>query len=168
MDAKAIDLQSGAEKVTGSLASAAPALTGRWQAIVAALGMLLTLGVIVLDRRWILLAMVVAVTAAMMVVGMRHRPVRLAFEVGEGEKHAVVFEFNKFWGSLRIAVDGEMLVRELRIFSASPRASWEFSVGTFEPHLVRIEKRRALVLAGARPQPVRAYVDGVLAAEGVA
>ena len=46
--------------------------------------------------------------------------------------------------------------------------TYEFAVGSTERHQVRIEKHRARVLAGSRPQPVYAYVDGLLTAEGIA
>jgi len=46
--------------------------------------------------------------------------------------------------------------------------TYEFAVGSTERHQVRIEKHRARVLAGSRPQPVYAYVDGRLTAEGIA
>jgi Pyruvate/2-oxoacid:ferredoxin oxidoreductase gamma subunit len=45
---------------------------------------------------------------------------------------------------------------------------YELTIGDHEIHEVRIEKDRALVLAGARRQLIRAYVDDVLTAEGVA
>ena len=41
-------------------------------------------------------------------------------------------------------------------------------VGRQEQHQVRIEKHRKQLLAGFRPQPVYAYVDGQLVAEAVA
>lgn len=92
----------------------------------------------------------------------------LEFEVGHREKHHVAFSFNKFWGNLAISVDGSPVVRDLRVYSITLTKSYSFRVGANEAHDVRIEKDRALLLAGARRQPVRAYVDDVLTAEGVA
>lgn len=93
---------------------------------------------------------------------------RLEFDVGHQEKHGVVFSFNKFWGNLSITVDGSPAVRDLRTFSVSLTKTSRLTIGDQEIHKVRIEKDRALLLAGARRQPVRAYVDDVLVAEGAA
>jgi len=80
----------------------------------------------------------------------------------------VVFRFDTFWGNLSITVDGRPVVQDLRLFSVELMKTYRFSVGAEELHEVRIEKDRHALLAGARPQPVRAYVDDVLTAEGVA
>ena len=103
-----------------------------------------------------------------LLVGARSPSMQLEFEVGQAEKHRVVFSFNKFWGNLAITVDGSPVVRDLRTFSVSLTKTYELTIGDRETHEVRIEKDRALVLAGARRQPIRAYVDDVLTAEGVA
>ncbi|WP_197680488.1 hypothetical protein [Microlunatus sagamiharensis] len=103
-----------------------------------------------------------------LILGARSKPTRLAFPVGSAETHEVVFSFDKFWGNLSVTVDGVPAVRDLRTVSVSLTKTYCFSVGVHERHEVRIEKDRALLLAGARRQPVRAYVDGVLAAETVA
>ena len=47
-------------------------------------------------------------------------------------------------------------------FSVKLTRSWERQVG---PHLVRIEKRRPLLLAGFRPSDYKVFVDGRLIAE---
>jgi hypothetical protein len=39
---------------------------------------------------------------------------------------------------------------------------FEFNVGQQEQHKVAIEKQRALLLAGLRPQKYRVFVDGQL------
>jgi hypothetical protein len=80
----------------------------------------------------------------------------------------VVFSFNKFWGTLAITVDGTNIVRTVHLGSLELVKTYEFAVGTTERHQVRIEKHRARVLAGFRPQPVYAYVGGRLVAEGIA
>ena len=91
----------------------------------------------------------------------------LEFQVGTSEKHDVVFSFNKFWGNLATTVDGVPAVRNLRTVSVKLTETYNLTVGVREVHEVRIEKDRALLLAGARRQPVRAYVDEVLTAEAV-
>jgi hypothetical protein len=80
----------------------------------------------------------------------------------------VVFSFDKFWGNLAITVDGANIVRTVRIASLELVKAWEFDVGVDERHHVRIEKHRPRLFAGFRPQPVYAYVDGRLIAEGAA
>lgn len=107
-------------------------------------------------------------TVVALVVGVRWRPMHLEFEVGDLERHHVEFSFNKFWGNLAIRVDGAPVIRDLRTFSFSLTKTYRFTVGVEEAHEVRIEKDRALLLAGARRQPVRGYVDDVLVAEGAA
>jgi hypothetical protein len=107
-----------------------------------------------------------AVMVTVLVVGwLRSRPVELAFDVGLHERHRVVFRFNPFLGYLAITVDGSPVVRDLPTFTGHLTKAYDFDVGSSELHRVRIEKRRSLVLAGVRVQPVRAYVDDVLSAE---
>ena len=135
--------------------------------IVIGLAGIAVLALAVANRRWFDAFIVCVVTVAL-VLGLRSKPVELAFEVGQHEQHQVMFSFNKFWGNLSITVDGEPAVRDLRMFSLKLRKTYRLSVGSHEVHDVRIEKDRTLLLAGARAQPVRAYVDDVLTAESVA
>ena len=92
----------------------------------------------------------------------------MSFVVGAQEQHTVAFSFDKFWGRLTITVDGQSMVDTVRLASLSTVKTWEFEVGANERHTVRIDKHRAAVFAGFRPQPVYAYVDGLLAAQSVA
>ncbi|GAA4603557.1 hypothetical protein GCM10023107_64560 [Actinoplanes octamycinicus] len=92
----------------------------------------------------------------------------MTFDVGVAERHTVEFSFNKFWGNLSIKVDGINIVRTIRFQSFSLVKKYDFRVGTNEQHFVTIEKHRAQFFAGFRPQPVHAYVDGQLVAQGVA
>ena len=93
---------------------------------------------------------------------------QMTFEVGVNEKHTVFFSFDKFWGGLTITVDGNSVVSTTQIVSMNLVSSWQFSVGVNEVHHVQIDKHRELLFAGFRPQPVYAYVDGVVVAQGVA
>ena len=93
---------------------------------------------------------------------------QMRFEVGEEERHSVVFSFDKFWGGLSITVDGMPVRQELRLLSFKLVKRWEFSVGQQERHAVVIEKERKLLFAGFRPQVCRAFVDGRQVAEAVA
>lgn len=92
----------------------------------------------------------------------------MSFEVGVSERHRVVFTFNKVWGALSITVDAVNVVSTIRVASVELVKRWDFVVGQQEQHQVRIEKHRQLLLAGFRPQPVYAYVDGQLVAQAVA
>jgi len=92
----------------------------------------------------------------------------MTFEVGATEKHTVMFSFDKFWGGLTITVDGNSVVSTTQMFSMNLVSSWQFPVGVSEVHHVQIDKHRELMFAGFRPQPVYAYVDGVVVAQGVA
>lgn len=90
---------------------------------------------------------------------------QFAFEVGQQERHQVSFSFDKVWGRLAITVDGQSVVKDLRVLSLSLIKRYEFTVGIDERREVVIEKERKLLFAGFRPQTCRAYVDGRLVAE---
>lgn len=92
----------------------------------------------------------------------------MTFEVGVEEKHTVFFSFDKFWGGLTIAVDGNSVVNTTQFVTLKLVSTWQFPVGVNEVHHVQIDKHRELFFAGFRPQPVYAYVDGQLVAQGVA
>ena len=134
--------------------------------VLVVLGLGLLVGALVARRWGFGVGGLVVLVAA--VLGLRSRPLRLAFPVGHPETHAVVFSYDRFWGTLSVTVDGRSVVRALRTLSVSLTKTYAFDVGVDEVHHVRIDKHRAAVLAGFRPQPVRAYVDDVLVAEGVA
>jgi hypothetical protein len=84
---------------------------------------------------------------------------QFSFEVGEQEKHLVNLDFNQMVGLLSITVDNREVISELRMFSLSLVKKYEFVVGSYERHNVRIEKERKLFLAGLRKQKYRVYVD---------
>lgn len=92
----------------------------------------------------------------------------LTFDVGADECHTVRFSFNKFWGGLSITVDGHDVVKTVMFASVELVKRYNFVVGTREQHYVTIEHHRKLLFAGFRAQPVYAYVDGALVAQGVA
>jgi hypothetical protein len=83
------------------------------------------------------------------------------FHVGERERHEVAFSFN-VWGRLVICVDGAPIVRKLLLYSLSPVKRYKFRVGSAESHEVVIEKRRKVLLGGAREQTYKVLVDGNL------
>lgn len=87
------------------------------------------------------------------------------FDVGEAERHRVHFFFDQFWGTVRIEVDGRLVIRDFRLFSLTTTKRYRFSVGEQEHHEVVIEKTRPLMVAGLRPQVCRVYVDGQPAGE---
>lgn len=121
-----------------------------------------------LSQRWILIAFFTLIVLGSIVFGFRSQAMELGFDVGSAEKHRVVIRFNKFWGTVNLDVDDEPVVRDMRIFSVSHTQKYFVSVCTAERHEIRIEKDRSAVFAGARRQPVRAYVDNILVAEAVA
>jgi hypothetical protein len=84
---------------------------------------------------------------------------QFSFEVGEQEKHLVNLDYNQMVGLLSITVDNRQVISELRMFSLSLVKKYEFVVGNYERHNVRIEKERKLFLAGLRKQKYRVYVD---------
>jgi hypothetical protein len=92
-------------------------------------------------------------------------PFSLSFTVGEREKHTVVYQFDQFWGWLTITVDGVLTVKSLVTLTFRLVSTFTFDVGITEVHAVRIEKHRALYRSFAKPQPIRAFVDGSLVAE---
>jgi hypothetical protein len=91
---------------------------------------------------------------------MFERHLDFEFEVGEGERHNVAFRFDQMWGPLKISVDGKPVIRKLGMFTLRRTSRYEFSVGSSEPHEVRIEKTRKALVGGFQAQECVAYVDG--------
>ena len=84
------------------------------------------------------------------------------FEVGNQEKHLVTFDFNRFWGNLKITVDNEAVIKDIQFISLSLVKQYRFNVGDTESHNILIEKERKLFFAGFRKQKYRVFVDGKL------
>jgi hypothetical protein len=91
---------------------------------------------------------------------MPDRHLDFEFEVGESERHNVAFKFDQLWGPLKISVDGKPVIKKLGMFSLKRTGRYEFSVGSSEPHEVRIEKTRKALMGGFQAQECVAYVDG--------
>ena len=112
----------------------------------------------------------------------------LIIDVGDEERHTLEFYWGQFLGSVRVKVDGDVVYRgrpiafeELetlshpylylyRTFIAQTTPTllvrtWEFTVGSSESHLVRIDKLRPKLLAGIRPSLFRIFIDGELVGE---
>jgi hypothetical protein len=87
---------------------------------------------------------------------------QLEFEVGQAERHQVVFSFDRFSGSTKIRVDGALVDTDRAIFSVKLVKRYEFGVGQAEKHAVAIEKTRKLLFAGFRPSTYNVFVDGKL------
>jgi len=85
---------------------------------------------------------------------------KFTVKIGENEKQEIFFSFNKFWGNLKISVNGKTIIRDIRIFSVDLVKPYEFKVGEKEIHNIRIEKIRPLLLAGLRTNDYKVYVDG--------
>lgn len=89
----------------------------------------------------------------------------LSFLVGESEVHRIEFDWDQFWGGVRIRVDGVVIRDEVRMLSVHLVKTWQFEVGEHERHVVKIDKTRPLLASAVRPQPLTAYVDGALVAQ---
>ena len=90
---------------------------------------------------------------------------QLRFSVGVEEKHDVLFTYDQVWGRVTLDVDGVTILRDTVVMSFRLVRTWNVVVGTGEMHNVRIEKHRPLLFSFLRPQPLFAYVDGVLVAQ---
>jgi hypothetical protein len=82
------------------------------------------------------------------------------FDVGHQERHRVEFSFNRWWGGLKIKVDGSVVASERLMFSFRLIRRYEFTVGQAEKHLVAIEKKRAALFGGILPSTYRVFIDG--------
>jgi Fas apoptotic inhibitory molecule (FAIM1) len=82
------------------------------------------------------------------------------FDVGHEERHRVEFAFNRWWGRLKIKVDGSVVVSDQLMFSFKLTKRYEFTVGETEKHLVAIVKKRALLFGGALPSTYQVFIDG--------
>jgi hypothetical protein len=91
---------------------------------------------------------------------MTGRRLEFEFEVGRAERHNVAFRFDQLLGPLEISVDGDPVIRKFEMFSLKRVGRYEFSVGSNEPHEVRIEKTRKALLGGFQAQECVTYVDG--------
>jgi hypothetical protein len=87
---------------------------------------------------------------------------KFTVEIGENEKQVIFFSFNKFWGNLKISVNGKTILKDVRMFSVNLVKQYEFKVGQTEIHNIRIEKIRPLIFAGFRTNEYKIYVDGNL------
>ena len=154
--------------MSGSVAPQEPARAGIWQLVLLAAVMVGLYVLAFLSQDWILIAFFTLVVLGSIVFGFRYQAMELGFDVGSDEKHRVIFRFNKFWGTVNLDVDDEPVLREIRIFSINHTQNYVVSVGTAERHEIRIERDWSVFFAGARQQPVRAYVDNILVAEAVA
>lgn len=107
---------------------------------------------------------------------------KFSFEVGQAEPHTVEFYWGQMFGSLKIKIDGRIIEQKSHmLFSPSNITQdlnapdneklkllgievllvekWDFQVGIYEKHQVRIEKERTRVFSGIRPHKYRVYVD---------
>jgi hypothetical protein len=84
------------------------------------------------------------------------------FDVGTAELHRVHFRYDQTGGRVVISVDGLPVVDEVRLVSLTTKKSYRFTVGVQEQHQVHIQKARKVLLAGARPQTAKVWIDGRL------
>lgn len=82
--------------------------------------------------------------------------------IGEQEKHTINYSFNKFWGFLKITVNGIRIIKDLRTYSLNLTTSYEFEVGVKEIYHVRIDKIRPRINGALRSNKYEVYVNGTL------
>lgn len=85
------------------------------------------------------------------------------FDVGQYERHRVEYHFDRFWGRVKILVDGQLVEKTSLLLSFAMTKRFEFTVGHQERHHVVIDKTRKVLLAGFRPSTYNVYVDGQFA-----
>ncbi|OCB71834.1 hypothetical protein B0A79_14960 [Flavobacterium piscis] len=84
---------------------------------------------------------------------------KFTVEVGEKEKQIISYSFNKFWGNVKIIVNGKKVKSDFRLYSTNLSKIYDFEVGTIEKHHIKIEKIRPLIMAGYRSNTYKIYVD---------
>ena len=81
------------------------------------------------------------------------------FKVGEIEIHEVEFYFNQFWGNLYIKLDGNNIIKTVRLFSFHLSKSYKFDVGEKERYSIELEIVRKLFFAGFREHVGKVYIN---------
>ena len=92
---------------------------------------------------------------------------KLQVTVGVREKHVVSFSYNRFSGIASIFSDEGLIRRGLPDSAEGVIQSYTFSIGTTEPHQIKIEREHRRPLAGFRDQPFRVFIDNNLVSEAV-
>jgi len=87
---------------------------------------------------------------------------KFTVEIGNKEKQVISYSFNKFWGNVKIAVNGKKIKSDFRLYSLDLTKTYEFAVGVNEKHDIKIQKIRPLIAAGFRSNTYRIYVDDEL------
>lgn len=90
---------------------------------------------------------------------------KFTVEIGEEEKQVISYSFNKFWGNVKITVNGKKIKSDFRLYSLDLSKVYEFNVGLKEKHEIKIEKIRPQFNAGFRSNTYRIFVDGELLKE---
>ena len=85
--------------------------------------------------------------------------------VGTSEVHQVSFSYDKWWGTARILVNQQQVLKKTEIFSFAITKSFDTTIGTTERHHVRFAKTRQLFFGGFQPQTVQVFIDGQLATQ---
>lgn len=92
-------------------------------------------------------------------LGLPAQLMEFEFDVGTVEVHRVHLRYDQTGGRIVISVDGQPVVDEVRLVSLSTKKAYRFKVGIQEQHDVRIQKERKVLLAGARPQTAKVWID---------
>jgi hypothetical protein len=87
---------------------------------------------------------------------------KFTVEIGKEEKQIISYSFNKFWGNVKITVNGKKVKSDFRMYSLELSKVYNFSVGQNEKHEIKIEKIRPQFNAGFRSNTYRIFVDNEL------
>jgi hypothetical protein len=87
---------------------------------------------------------------------------KFTVEIGNEEKQVINYSFNKFWGNVKITVNGKKVKDDFRLYSLDLVKTYEFIVGLNERHDIKIQKIRPLFNAGFRSNTYRIFVDNEL------
>jgi spermidine/putrescine-binding protein len=90
------------------------------------------------------------------------KKMKFTVEIGKEEKQVISYSFNKFWGTVKIMVNGKKVKSDLRMYSFDLSKTYEFIVGLNEKHDIKIEKIRPLFNAGFRSNTYKIFVDDQL------
>ena len=87
---------------------------------------------------------------------------KFSVEIGNEEKQLISYHFNKFWGNVKICVNGKKVKSDFRMYSINLSKTYEFNVGLKETHQIKIVKIRPQLNAAFSSNTYQIFVDGTL------
>ncbi len=82
---------------------------------------------------------------------------KLQFKVGNNKKHQVEFTFSKFWGTIKLIVDGNLAAKYNMNFSSD--TTYRCKAGEYN---VEVKVVQGLLAAAFRKRSYEVYVNGEL------